>query len=277
VTDNRARDGNEAPSLDLVNLRVSLFGNSSTSGTRATVWLAGKSPGRGTVEALSKTDESEATCWAWHTGGELHVRCCNRGIPIAFCGHGLLASAAVFQRYHELPKTVHTLSGYYGLRIDQENRLWLHCAPVPCEPVDIFPRDWFDLPPTSAAIAGDDKGYWILRWPDGFDITKLQPDIDRLSRETHRAVIATAAAPGDPTATLLMRYFAPQYGNPEDSVTGSACVVLGSYWHQPRFIVRQCSARGGLVNVERHSNTVAISGSINLHDPCRGGKPSPQE
>jgi len=122
--------------------------------------------------------------------------------------------------------------------------------------------DWFNFTPEAAAIAGDKNGYWIMRWPDGFDLKELKPNFAAICRSTNRALIATCRADPGSGHDVGLRYFAPQYGNNEDSVTGSAAVVLANYWRQPKLVLRQFSARGGLINARILDDRVAISGNL---------------
>jgi predicted PhzF superfamily epimerase YddE/YHI9 len=120
----------------------------------------------------------------------------------------------------------------------------------------------FDRNSSLAAVAGGESGYWVLRWPDGFDLARLRPDLRAIARSTGRAVIATAAG-GDGDARL--RYFAPQYGNDEDTVTGSACVVLADFWRDrlgDTLTFVQQSPRGGSVRTRHLGDSVEIGGRI---------------
>jgi len=64
-----------------------------------------------------------------------------------------------------------------------------------------------------------------------------------------------------------VRYFAPAYGQPEDSATGSAAVVLADYWGQSRLRLEQRSARGGFLKTRLSTDSVALSGAIRgLHE-----------
>jgi predicted PhzF superfamily epimerase YddE/YHI9 len=60
------------------------------------------------------------------------------------------------------------------------------------------------------------------------------------------------------------RFFAPNYGIPEDPVTGSAYTQLTPYWadklEKNKFSVKQMSERGGELACEIEGNRVFISG-----------------
>jgi len=80
----------------------------------------------------------------------------------------------------------------------------------------------------------------------------LRPNIAKLSGYPVRGVIVTAAADSE-GVDFVSRFFAPQSGVEEDSVTGSAHCCLGPYWAErlgrPRLRGFQASLRGGFVGV----------------------------
>lgn len=242
---------------------IRLFAGPGLAGTRAAVRLWPAPPGTDEVARfVSTAADAEAACAAWPDGDGLQVRCFNGGIAIEFCGHGLLASACAHTRQGPMPAWLETGSRRFG--VSREDDLWwLHCSRLPITAADpAVVAGWFNQPPEAAATAGGDSGYWILHWPDGFALAELEPRLDLIAGETKRAVIATCRAPtGDP-CDIRLRYFAPRYGNDEDSVTGSACAVVAGYWQQPSLTVHQCSPRGGLVQVRIEGDRVAVGGHI---------------
>lgn len=240
-----------------VDMRV--FSAAELTGTRARIRLGEKSP----AGMMPPHWDTEATCYAWLEKNSLQVRCYNRGVAIEFCGHGLLASAHAAWLEGCLPEKLCSPSATYGTREDG-NALWLRCPTLPCTPSPRLPGErWFDCNPLLAAMSGGDTGYWILCWPDGFDLARLKPDLGAISRSTRRAVIVTSAGVEDGNARL--RYFAPQYGSDEDTVTGSACVVLADFWRERlgknlNFI--QQSPGGGLVQTRHLGASIEIGGRV---------------
>lgn len=246
-------------------LRITVFADKCAAGTRALVCLAKGPPRQDELHAMWAMEmDAEACCWTWLEGNRLQVRCYHAGIPIEFCGHGLLASAYAWRHCHWTAGAVQSATQSYRVSDSADGSLWLHCPRIATQPAEEpIPPTWFDHPPCASALAGPDNGYWILRWPDGFDIATLQPDLAQISRCTRRAIIATASNPlSDGAYRVNLRYFAPQYGNPEDSVTGSACVVLADYWRQPQLVLHQRSPRGGTIEAQLNGDSVAIGGQL---------------
>jgi predicted PhzF superfamily epimerase YddE/YHI9 len=78
-----------------------------------------------------------------------------------------------------------------------------------------------------------------------------------------RGVIVTSRA----TSTdhdFVSRFFAPQSGIDEDPVTGSAHCCLAAFWRtelgKDRFVARQLSARGGVLQLQIVGDRVRLSG-----------------
>jgi len=240
---------------------IVLFEGPGARGTRATVFW-GPAPEKKRVAEFSRHSVSEALCWLWEERGTPRLRCFNAGQPIVFCGHGILACAySWWQRYGAPPQVLETDGQRHDLVLE-DGHLWLCCPRHAFRETGSIPREWFGDTTPVASEAGGKNGYLVLRWPAGFDLRTLEPDFEAIARGTTRALIATAAAPPGNDCDATLRYFAPQYGNPEDSVTGSACALLAAYWPGSALTFRQCSQRGGLVKSRKRDNTVLISGSI---------------
>jgi len=95
------------------------------------------------------------------------------------------------------------------------------------------------------------------------DVRALAPDSPRVAAIHHHGVIVTA--PGD-DVDFVSRFFAPNYGLPEDPVTGSAHCTLAPYWadrlDKRTLRARQVSARGGELWCEVKGDRVLISGNV---------------
>jgi len=244
--------------------QVAVFAAPPLEGSRASVRLLSRAPSEQDLLLLTGDDDAEASCLSWRQGTETHAACYNNGVAIDFCGHGLLACAAAWRARHMLPRTIQTAKGSYAFTEDSAGNLWLHAPRCSCSQAPAAPPDWFNYPAESAAVAGDGSGYWILRWPEGFDLNRLKPDFSAICQATRRAIIATRRARPGSDHDVGLRYFAPQYGQAEDSVTGSAAVVLADYWHLPNLVFRQYSSRGGIMRARLDATEVAISGSVQV-------------
>jgi len=243
-----------------------VFNDKHSQGTRARITLGWGPPAPEALSELGRWQGAEANCWTWLDNEIPQVRCFNGGKAIAFCGHGLLACAWFWRQRGLAFTVVHSESASYCVSGDQAQPQ-LHCAPITCTAGGDIPRGWFNVPPVKSALAGDENGYRILCWPSGYDLASLQPNLSRIAMESTRSVIATAAAAPGGDHQVSLRYFAPNHGNPEDSVTGSACVVLTDFWRFQRLTLRQFSPRGGLVQTQRTPEAVILTGKVGI-DAC---------
>lgn len=102
------------------------------------------------------------------------------------------------------------------------------------------------------------------------DLESLSPSLqDLLAVEKSgvvKGVIVTLQANDKEDFDFYSRYFAPWVGIPEDPVTGSAHTVLAPYWqtvyNKHHFRARQCSKRGGDLNIEIVEQRVKLTGQV---------------
>ncbi len=96
-------------------------------------------------------------------------------------------------------------------------------------------------------------------------LRNLSPNFYLLEQLHPFAVSVTA--PGE-KSDFVSRYFAPSYGVPEDSVTGSVHCALAPYWAQrlgkSRFHARQLSERSGELWCELKGDRVILEGKVLL-------------
>lgn len=94
-------------------------------------------------------------------------------------------------------------------------------------------------------------------------VRNFQADDALISSFTERGLIVTAPA-DKPGLDIVSRFFAPQVGISEDSVTGSAHCLLSVFWSQrlgkARLQAFQASARTGLLTIEWAGERVYLTG-----------------
>ena len=97
-------------------------------------------------------------------------------------------------------------------------------------------------------------------------VEMLQPDHAAIAAATRRALIVTAWSPEKSGPACVFRYFAPQYGNPEDPATGSAAVQLAAFWALRRGVTRlsaaQLSDEGAYVRLGCNAGTVDLAARV---------------
>ena len=162
----------------------------------------------------------------------------------------------------------------------------LQTFPIP----DWLPIDAHPKKITASAASIEPKGYLILEYASGTDLNALASYRADWNPENQRAVIYTCVeaqeiirseaidhASAMPTSdnhghreqsigAVNARYFAPQYGNPEDAATGSAARALASYYasQHPMLVIRQRSDQGGIMHstLSKDKTQVTIGGYV---------------
>ncbi len=179
----------------------------------------------------------------------VNARFSHHGLPVRRCGSGCIAAAhALFNELgYNADFVLYTDWGRLPL-VRKDPLFGFTSTSLPihtCADIDV---DLFNHQPCSWLLAGDNEDYLIAVFERDTAVQQLRPDLEAICRTTRRAVIATAPS-SQGTEDFVMRYFAPQYGNSEDSATGSANVVLGHYWcavlGKDYLHSKQLSASGG--------------------------------
>lgn len=264
--------------------QLSVFAEPPFLGNVAEVYLLDRPVTSAAMARAAGQGAASASCFLWaadHKG--FHLRCFNRAGLIHCCGHGALAAAHVL---HHLARTGELERTGDAFRLYMQNDvleivecgqgLWLKLPRLHSAAVEV--PDWmanaFSPPPTQAAVAGGEQGYWVLEYDTATTLAEVLIDYRAVCDNTERAVIITQqGAPGqlpddmqNASFDYCLRYFAPQYGADEDAVTGSAQRVLADYWAMKTgassFRVLQCSQRGGVLLVKLRADYVAITGNL---------------
>jgi hypothetical protein len=185
---------------------------------------------------------------------------------IQCCGHGLLAAAYGWMQRLQLNEVSLLMndSQVPGWRVGQTTWLSFKRLPTMNSAVPNWVEEVFanQPQPVAAAVCGDEQGYLVLQWPDDFYLGQLAQPQTVLSAKTQRALICTSAQPSSGAEAIQLRYFAPQYGVPEDTATGSALRVLAEYW-SGRFTemtAEQCSSAGGTLLAKWSSTHIEVGG-----------------
>ncbi len=202
------------------------------------------------------------------------MRCWNHaGHPIQCCGHGLLSCAALWLQYWESDGCLQMGNTQIKCRAFG-GRTWVGFTPLATRPCEV--PDWLPgllrAAPLDCAEAGGADGYLVVRLGEEMLIDAVNAPGDALTRHSQRALIVTRhcsdTGKAEP-AHIQLRYFAPQYGEPEDTATGSAMRVLADYWQKqglgPRLAAQQHSAAGGVLFSHIDEDVIWIGGNVVEH------------
>jgi predicted PhzF superfamily epimerase YddE/YHI9 len=185
-------------------------------------------------------------------------------VEVDLCGHATLAAAHILWETGAVPASgsirFHTRSGVLtasktatGIALDFPSEAPYE-APLP------------DLPKFvgDPVFVGRNRLDWFVVLEPGLDLRQLKPKMEEIEALGLRGLIVTAAAAAISPFDFTSRFFAPQSGVPEDSVTGSAHCCLGPYWADKLdtscVTGYQVSARGGVVKVTVAGERVVLEG-----------------
>ncbi|MFI4875035.1 MAG: PhzF family phenazine biosynthesis protein [Blastopirellula sp. JB062] len=187
-------------------------------------------------------------------------------VEVDLCGHATLAAAHfLWQTARAKPEAT----------IEFNTRSGVLTAVRSGERIELdFPLDEIEQaePPLGliealgcrAIAAGRSRRDVLVEVADEAQLRQLSPDFRRLAEIRTRGVIVTCRGDGR-RYEFLSRFFAPGYGIDEDPVTGSAHCGLAAYWapkwKRSTLRARQCSARGGEIELTLDGDRVKLRGS----------------
>jgi predicted PhzF superfamily epimerase YddE/YHI9 len=213
------------------------------------------------MQAIARENNLPATAFLFDRGDSFDLQWFSPTTQLELCGHGTLASGHVLFEHagKTQPLTFHTRAGELNvaradgrLVLDFPSRTVASCEPPPLliDSLGAQPREVFK---------GDD---YLAVFERAEEIVALCPNLDGLAQLPVRGIIVTA--PGE-DCDFVSRFFAPQRGIAEDSVTGSAHCTLVPYWAarlgRKRLHARQLSRRGGELFCEDRGDRVSIGGT----------------
>ena len=120
-------------------------------------------------------------------------------------------------------------------------------------------QNLIDVKVHAAAWAQD---RYILELESEEDVIRGIPDFTKIMNLNCDGVVITSK--GNERYDIVSRYFAPNIGVQEDSVTGSAHCALASYWYQKtgdtEWFAYQASERGGKIMMALNGEKVTLGG-----------------
>lgn len=182
------------------------------------------------------------------------------------CGHATLAAAYIVFNYDGYEGDEIAFDSRSGiLKVTREETGWMTLDfPVDTYQVAVPPPALQEaLSPIGMVGVYRGQSDYMVVLESEEEVRDLQPDIIVLSTIPTRGIIITA--PGN-EVDFVSRFFAPQSGIDEDSVTGSAHTTLVPYWAQrlgkTELVAKQLSLREGILRCKLAGERVKISGQV---------------
>jgi PhzF family phenazine biosynthesis protein len=221
------------------------------------------------MQAIAAENNLAETAFFVPQGDGYLLRWFTPTVEVDLCGHATLASGYVVTRIlapERRSVTFDTLkAGLLEVKRDGELLIMdLPAWPPTSKPAD--PRILAALGawPAESFVA---RGRTLAIYDRAEEVAALRPDFAAMRRVERADAIATA--PGRDGVDFVSRYFAPNYGVDEDSVTGSAHCVLTPYWAarlgKEQLTARQISTRGGELTCTLRGDRVMLAGHAVLY------------
>ena len=194
-------------------------------------------------------------------GEDFEIRWFTPTKEVNLCGHATLASAYVLFELLDYDKEHIIFRSKSGtLHINKVDDLismdFPSEPPVVCKTPSAI-VEAFGIEPVEVLKCID----YVVVFEDGTDIRAIKPNFEALKKLDLRGVCITTT---DNRYDFVSRFFAPNYGIDEDSVTGSAYTQLMPYWvkrlGKNKLFSKQVSKRGGELMCELKGERVRISG-----------------
>lgn len=214
---------------------------------------------------------------------EFAIRWFTPTTEVDLCGHATLASAYVAARF--LLSTATTVvfdsprSGVLPVEVHGSagDQLILDFPAEGADPTEAPEGIARSLGVETSGVLGVYRGKrdLMVELASPGKVLSLTPDLGALTALPVGGVSVTAAVdreqaePEYRSVDFVSRYFAPQSGIPEDSVTGSTHTTLAPFWAhrlgKRKLQARQLSRRGGELTCEVVGERVRIGGSARLY------------
>lgn len=213
------------------------------------------------LQAIAEENNLSETAFFLRSGDDFHLRWFTPVAEVDLCGHATLASAhVIFDALGYTKPTIRFETRSGGLVVERRDGMLAMDFPArppePCTPPAALIEGLGRKP--VEVLAADD---YIAVFDTEAVVSSISPDLGKLRELGLRGVCVTA--PGS-SADFVSRFFAPNFGIPEDPVTGSAHCALAPYWAtklgKTTLSARQISKRGGNVLCELNGERVILLG-----------------
>jgi predicted PhzF superfamily epimerase YddE/YHI9 len=251
--------------MGIVLYQVDAFTSEPFGGNPAAVTLLSQPVPDTYMQAVAAEMNLSETAFLTPRGDSFGLRWFTPAAEVDLCGHATLASAHVLWTegvvHPDARITFETLSGRLMAWKDGD-RIMMDFPSEPAGEVEV-PQALLDAVPARIVEGWRNRLDYMVVLDSEEAVRSLRPDMAAVASLGSRGMIVTALS-HDAAYDFVSRYFAPQFGIPEDPVTGSAHCCLGPYWasrlDKPDLTGYQASTRGGVVHVAIRGNRVLIGG-----------------
>jgi PhzF family phenazine biosynthesis protein len=242
--------------------QIDAFADHKFSGNPAAVVFPSAKLQPDVMQYIAAENNLAETAFVTSEGEYFEIRWFTPTIEVGLCGHATLAAAHALFNHLDYGRNSITFSSKSGLLHVRKEAEILYLD---------FPADTIQKVENRQDVTNGlgslpkelyrGRDDFLAIFDDEDSIISLSPNMDALYKVPSRGIIASA--PGR-DVDFVSRFFAPQSGIPEDSVTGSAHTTLTPYWSKrlskQNLTAKQLSKRGGILICNDLDKRVEIGG-----------------
>lgn len=245
---------------------VDAFAHGPFTGNPAAVCLPDREVSDEWMQNLAMEMNQAETAFVQSIDGGFSLRWFTPAVEVDLCGHATLAAAHVLWETGVLKPSetarFSTKSGWLTAAL-HDGRITLNFPSEPPQETGEA-ENFAEMLGQTVVWSGRNRMDRIALLVSESAVREAKPDLARISEVDARGLIVTAPTMSD-DVDFVSRFFAPQSGVPEDSVTGSAHCCLAPFWAERlgkrEMVGYQASRRGGYVGVSVLGDRVALSGN----------------
>lgn len=250
--------------------QVDAFTDTLFSGNAAAVCILDKWLSDGLMQSIANENNLAETAFVVPNNELFEIRWFTPTVEVDLCGHATLASAFILfniLNYSSVEIKFHSLRSGCLSVVKKDDILYLDFPTDILESIselkDVSIEKCIGLKPLELYKGKTD---YIAIIENEFLLQSLQPDLEEIAKLKARGLIVTAKGN---TVDFVSRFFAPQSGINEDSVTGSAHTSLTHLWskrlNKNMMLANQLSIRGGQLLCELKNERCLIGGKARLY------------
>jgi len=246
---------------------VDAFTDTLFKGNQAGVCLLDEWLSDDIMQSIAMENNLAETAFVVNRGDYFDLRWFAPEAEIDLCGHATLAAAFVISNF--VDKSVsymefHTLSGILSVRkIDDLYELDFPSRKPDEIEITSLMEQAIGVPVKGAYKSRDT----VLLLDSEQEVFGLNPDLGLVAKLPDCFALIVTAKGNE--VDFVSRFFAPNIGVPEDSVTGSAHSTLIPFWAErlgkDKMTAKQLSKRGGTLFCENCCERVKIAGKAKLY------------
>jgi len=220
-----------------------------------------------TMQQVGAENNLSETAFYVRSGDAFDIRWFTPTVEVDLCGHATLASAHVLFNHEGYKSKQITFNSRGGvLKVAREGEFLVLDFPVDTLEEVEAPQELvkgMGLKPQKALRGRSD---FMLIYGSESEVEGLKPDFGLIATATARGIIATARGA---KVDFVSRFFAPQFGIPEDPATGSSHTTLTPYWAKElgklELTALQLSKRRGSFKCRLRGDRVEIAGQARTY------------